>query len=287
MYENIDDQWVQSYSWENFFNNNQSQFAFTHDGKSLICAQHEQMQGNAQAFLNKAKLAEESVSRIQSKLSAVANALSQSATLTPENKARLQTSVQDALQTMQNELSSQTTDGGYLFASSADPNQVPISDIVNGIHYNADGTSNTSYVINPSSSNKVTAADGVSVNVDFNPADQSISDSIAALQMMRDDLAQNAPSIRTAARTLFQTAQSELANFLGNDIKVRFETVSNAMETNNEIQDQINQLLESEYASDPISIAATLANLETVMLSNLNMLAKIINTPKIWDLIIV
>ena len=244
-----------------------------------------QLKGTAQNFLDKASLAMQSVRTIQNKINTSTATLAGNTTITAANRTAIQAAIQDALQTIQNALTSPSADGSYLFGASANPNVAPISDIVHCVSYNPDGTSNTSYAINHTTSNQITVADGVSIASDIDPSDRSISDTIAALQMIRDALAQNVSTIPTSATSLLQTAQSELANFLANSIMTRYNTAQNAIDQIDEIQGQINQSLDAEYSTDQIEVATALANAETAMLENLNILAALMKMPKIWDLL--
>lgn len=243
-----------------------------------------QLQGNAHNFLNKVDLAIQSVSTIQTKLFSVSQSLAANTNLTPDARNVLKTTIQDALRTMQAELNSSCQDG-YLFASSSNRNQVPITDIVNNINYGSDGTPNTSYVTNPSTSNTLTVSDGINFSTDIDPANPAFRDSIAALHKMLDALNRNLPAIPDSAVTLFQTAQSEMRNFLANDLKNRYDNTLNAIEKNEAIQDSINEQIDETYKSNPIEISAMSADIQTQIELSLNILADQFRQPKIWDLI--
>lgn len=235
----------------------------------------------AQSFMDDARLAMDSVKRMQDKVSNVTSALSSVQNLTDASKATITTSINEALQTIQNELSISNQKGNYLWASGANSSNIPVGDIVHGVSYNPDGTSNTSYVTSLAAGNKVAIQDGVDIKLAFNPGDKSIADTIAALQMMRDSLAGGKmPSIE--ARNLLQQSVGELASFLGSDIRVRHQNAEYAIESNNNLLDEISENLEN-FKADPMAIASKLADIEISIGSMSEVLASFFRGPQIWD----
>ncbi len=222
-----------------------------------------QLDNNAKNFAEKIKVGMESVDRIQSKVSEISGLIAEKRNLDPDARALFQSAIKNALNTMQVEMNSTYAGGGYVFAPSASSNSAPVGDIVNGQNYGADKVPNTNYVNNPSGSNKVTVAEGMSFNTDLNPADKGFRDTIAALHMMLDNVNdQSLREIPDATLEFFNTAQSELSNFLATNLKPLYDNTQSAIAKNDNAYDNILEQLES-FKADPVEFSARIADENT------------------------
>lgn len=245
-----------------------------------------QLQSNASQFLSKIYEAMQSVQNMQDKISSsLPGLLAQYPTITPDAKILLTTEITNILQTMQVEMNSSCSEGGYLFGSSSDNNSTPIGDIVNGKNYGPDNVPNTNYVNNPSTSNKITVADGISFNTDINPGDPAFRDTIAALHMMLDALNANAATMPAEALALFQTSQSEMRTFLASNLQPLYENTKLAIEKNGYALDNIAAQIEAEFKPDPVETSAIIANMKSLIEFNLGILGSMHNTPRLWDIL--
>jgi hypothetical protein len=237
----------------------------------------DQLSDSAESFLQKTKAAMSSVSRMQDKLSDFSGTLVQARTLTTDNKALLRTEISNILQTMQVELNSTYAGGGYIFASSADSQATPVGDIVSNSNYGADNRPNTNYVNNPSSSNQITVAEGMSFNADINPGDPAFRDAIAALHMMLDTLDTDATVIPTDVLNLFTTAQSEMSSFLASNLKTLYDNTEIAQEKNEERLENIQEMIQKIFQIDKLEVANLMSDIRTNMAFNTSFLESIIH----------
>ena len=244
-----------------------------------------QLQDNAKDFLGKMGTAMRSVQTMQDKISLLSGTLVTTRNFSANDKNILSTAINDVLLTMQVEMNSTYPGGGYLFASSADSNTAPIGDIVNIKNYGTDNVPNTNYVNNPSSSNQVTVAEGMSFNSDIDPANPAVRDTIAALHMMLDAINSGATAIPAEVLTLFSTSQSEMSSFLASSLSTLYENTKNAIEKNDAMQDEINERIENTFKSDPLEISEIIAATQAQVNLSLAILASMINDKKLWDLL--
>lgn len=244
-----------------------------------------QLQDNAKNFLGKMNAAMRSVDNMQTKISALSGTLVTTRNLTTDDKNILRTEISNILQTMQVEMNSRYPGGGYIFASSADSNTTPIGDIVNIQNYGTDNVPNTNYVNNQSSSNQVTVAEGMSFNLDIDPANPAFRDTIASLHMMLDAINSGAATIPAEVLTLFNTSQSEMSSFLASTLKTLYDNTENAIEKNDAMQDEINERIETTFKSDPLEISEMIANMQARIDLSMSVLVSMINGKKLWDLL--
>jgi len=245
-----------------------------------------QLQSNASQFLAKIGEAMGSVQNMQDKISSsLPGLLAEYPTITAEGKTLLTGEITNILQTMQVEMNSSFSGGGYLFASSNNNNSTPIGDIVNVTNYGPDNLPNTNYVNNPSISDKITVADGTSFNTDINPGDPAFRDTIAALHMMLDALNANSTTIPPEALALFQTSQSEMRNFLASNLQPLYENTERAIEKNDNTLDNIEAQIESEFKANPVETSAMIANTKSLIEFNLGIVNSMNDTPRLWDIL--
>lgn len=243
-----------------------------------------QIQDNAKSFLQKIDSAMRVVDRIQTKLSSLSGTLIRTSNLSTDDKSILRTEINDILYNMQVEMNA-TGPGGYIFASGADRNALPVGDIVNTKNYGADNVPNTNYVNNPSSPNQITVSEGMNLSVDLDPAHPAFRDSIAAMHMMLDALDNNLTAIPTDVISLFQTSQSEMSGFLAGTLKTLYENTENAIEKNDELIDNIETQIEETFKVDPLEISTLITKTESQLALSMSILNIILNSPKAWDIV--